>query len=87
MLALASLDHSLVKLRAMSEICVSLTGQTLCPCSEGFDDPHPNFYRDIGRYPAIFLIDRSGRLQSAPRPDQPFEKLEAVVDALLSNRS
>jgi thiol-disulfide isomerase/thioredoxin len=47
----------------------------------------PNFYRDIARYPAIFLIDRSGRLQSAPGPDQPFEKLEAVVDALLSNRS
>ena len=47
----------------------------------------PNLYRDIARYPAIFLIDRSGRLQSAPGPEQPFEKLEAVVDALLSNRS
>ena len=47
----------------------------------------PNLYRDIARYPAIFIIDRSGRLQSAPSQDQPFEKLEAVVDALLSNRS
>ena len=46
----------------------------------------PNLYRDIARYPAIFLIDRSGRLQSAPGPDQPFEKLEAVVDVLLSDR-
>jgi thiol-disulfide isomerase/thioredoxin len=32
----------------------------------------PSFYRDIARYPAIFLIDRSGRLQSAPGPDQSF---------------
>ena len=46
----------------------------------------PNFYRDIARYPAIFLIDRRGRLQPAPSPDQPFEKLEAAVDALLNNR-
>jgi peroxiredoxin len=46
----------------------------------------PNLYRDIARYPAIFLIDRSGRLQPAPGLDQPFEKLEAAVDALLNNR-
>jgi peroxiredoxin len=46
----------------------------------------PNLYRDIARYPAIFLIDRSGRLQPAPGPDQPFGKLEAAVDALLENR-
>jgi thiol-disulfide isomerase/thioredoxin len=43
----------------------------------------PAFYRDIARYPAIFLIDRQGQLQPAPGPDQPFEKLEATVDALL----
>jgi len=43
----------------------------------------PTFYRDIARYPATFLIDRQGRLQPAPDPDQPFEKLEAAVDALL----
>jgi len=47
----------------------------------------PSFYRDIARYPAIFLIDRSGRLQPAPGPDQSFEKLEAAVEALLTSRS
>jgi peroxiredoxin len=46
----------------------------------------PNLYREIARYPAIFLIDRSGRLQPAPGPDQPFEKLEVAVDALLNKR-
>jgi len=46
----------------------------------------PNLYREIARYPAIFLIDRSGRLQPAPGPDQAFEKLEAAVDVLLNNR-
>lgn len=46
----------------------------------------PDLYRDIARYPAIFLIDRSGRLQPAPGPDQPFEKLQAAVDTLLNNR-
>lgn len=44
----------------------------------------PRFYRDIARYPAMFLIDRRGQLQPAPSPDQPFEKVEAAVDALLS---
>jgi thiol-disulfide isomerase/thioredoxin len=43
----------------------------------------PEFYRDIVRYPAVFLIDRHGRLQPAPGPEQPFEKLEAAVDGLL----
>lgn len=47
----------------------------------------PSLYRDIARYPAIFLIDRRGRLQPAPGPDQSFEKLEAVVKALLSSGS
>lgn len=47
----------------------------------------PSLYRDIARYPAIFLIDRSGRLQPAPGPDQPFEKVEAAVDALLNSGS
>ncbi|HEY2462239.1 MAG TPA: TlpA disulfide reductase family protein [Candidatus Acidoferrum sp.] len=45
----------------------------------------PALYRDIARYPATFLIDRQGRLQPAPNPDQPFEKLVAAVDALLQN--
>ncbi|MGH9570256.1 MAG: peroxiredoxin family protein, partial [Candidatus Angelobacter sp.] len=44
----------------------------------------PGLYRDIARYPAIFLIDRQGRLQPAPGPDQPFEKVEEAVNALLS---
>ncbi len=43
----------------------------------------PNLYRDIARYPATFLIDRQGRLQPAPGPDQPFEALQAQVDRLL----
>ncbi len=47
----------------------------------------PSLYRDIARYPAIFLIDRQGRLQPAPGPDQPFEKVEGAVDALLNNGS
>jgi thiol-disulfide isomerase/thioredoxin len=47
----------------------------------------PNFYRDIARYPAIFLIDRRGRLQPAPGPDQPFEKVEAAVEILLNGGS
>jgi thiol-disulfide isomerase/thioredoxin len=47
----------------------------------------PNIYRDIARYPAIFLIDRQGRLQPAPGSGQPFEKVEAAVDALLNNGS
>jgi peroxiredoxin len=44
----------------------------------------PSLYRDIARYPALFLIDRQGRLQPAPGPDQPFERVEAAVDALLT---
>jgi cytochrome c biogenesis protein CcmG, thiol:disulfide interchange protein DsbE len=47
----------------------------------------PTLYRDIARYPAIFLIDRQGRLQPAPGPDQPFEKIEAAVDALLQDKT
>ena len=47
----------------------------------------PGLYRDIARYPAIFLIDCNGRLQTAPGPDQPFEKLEAAVEALLKSPS
>ncbi len=45
----------------------------------------PDIYQDIARYPAMFLIDRRGRLQPAPGPDQPFEKVEAAVDTLLKN--
>jgi len=47
----------------------------------------PNIYRDIARYPAIFLIDRGGKLQLAPGPDRPFEAVEASVDTLLNASS
>jgi peroxiredoxin len=43
----------------------------------------PDMYRATARYPANFLIDREGRLQPAPSTEQPFEKLEAAVNALL----
>jgi thiol-disulfide isomerase/thioredoxin len=43
----------------------------------------PEIYREIAQYPAIFLVDRQGRLQPAPDPEQPFEKVEQAVNALL----
>jgi peroxiredoxin len=43
----------------------------------------PDMYRSVQRYPATFLIDRAGRLQPAPGTEEPFEKLEAAVGALL----
>jgi peroxiredoxin len=47
----------------------------------------PSLYRDIARYPELFLIDRKGRLQPAPSAGQPFQKLEGNVDALLARDS
>ena len=47
----------------------------------------PDLYRNIVSYPAIFLIDRQGRLQPAPGPTQPFEKLAAAVDSLLNTNA
>ena len=44
----------------------------------------PPFYRDIARYPAMFLIDRQGRLRPAPVPEEPFARIAASVDALLN---
>lgn len=46
----------------------------------------PALYRDIVKYPAIFLIDRQGNLQPAPTPGEPFKSVEEAVDALLSGR-
>lgn len=43
----------------------------------------PAMYRDIARYPAMFLIDREGRLEPAPDPEQPFQSVQAAVDSLL----
>ena len=45
----------------------------------------PSLCRDIARYPAMFLIDRQGRLQPAPGPDQPFDSLQGAVDTLLKS--
>ena len=47
------------------------------------DGDVPDLYTQTARYPANFLIDRNGRLQPAPSVDQPFENLEAAVDALM----
>jgi cytochrome c biogenesis protein CcmG, thiol:disulfide interchange protein DsbE len=44
----------------------------------------PAFYREIAKYPAIFLIDREGRLQPAPNQTQGFEAVEEAVETLLS---
>lgn len=44
----------------------------------------PEIYRQVVQYPANFLIDRQGNLQPAPSAEQPFEKLESAVGALLS---
>lgn len=45
----------------------------------------PDIYRNTARFPANFLIDREGRLQPAPGTEEPFEKLEAAVNALLQS--
>ena len=45
----------------------------------------PDIYSQTARYPANFLIDRNGNLQPAPSVDQPFERLEEAVDALLQS--
>jgi len=47
----------------------------------------PSLCREIAGYPETFLVDREGRLQPAPDLDQPFEKIEANVDALLARDS
>jgi len=46
----------------------------------------PPFYREIARYPAIFLIDREGRLHPSPNESQGFGNVEEAVDSLLSGR-
>jgi len=45
----------------------------------------PDIYSQTARYPSNFLIDKNGRLRPAPSVDQPFENLEAAVDALLQD--
>ena len=43
----------------------------------------PAFYREIAKYPAIFLIDRGGNLRPSPNQSQGFEKVQETVGALL----
>ncbi len=50
------------------------------------NDQIPTLYREIAQYPALFLIDREGRLQPAPAPRQPFEQIASAVNALLAQR-
>ena len=47
----------------------------------------PSMYRDIARYPALFLIDRQGNLQPAPASALSYEKIQSAVDALLESGS
>jgi peroxiredoxin len=44
----------------------------------------PAFYREIAKYPAIFLIDREGKLHRAPNDSQGFRSVEEAVDSLLN---
>jgi peroxiredoxin len=43
----------------------------------------PDFYRDVARYPALFLVDRDGQLQPLSKPGESFTSIEAAVDKLL----
>lgn len=47
----------------------------------------PEFYRDIVRFPASFLIDREGRLQPIPATEDPFVGIKSEVDQLLEQSS
>ena len=44
----------------------------------------PELFSTSARYPANFVIDRDGLLQSAPSTDEPFENLVTLVDRLLA---
>jgi len=48
------------------------------------DGEVPEIYRDIARYPAVFLIDREGRLEQAPPPEEPEKLLDAIQSQLHS---
>jgi peroxiredoxin len=47
----------------------------------------PSLYRDVERWPSIFLVDRKGRLRPSPAAGQHFEQIEAAVDALVKEGS
>jgi peroxiredoxin len=46
----------------------------------------PSMYHDVQRWPALFLIDRQGRLQPVAQSGEPFSKVEAAVDALIKGQ-
>jgi thiol-disulfide isomerase/thioredoxin len=48
------------------------------------DGEVPDIYREIARYPAVFLIDREGRLQPAPSPEEPEKLIDAIQSLLHS---
>jgi len=73
-------ESSEVQKRFLKEVPVSYPLLALKP-------DVPSLYRDIARYPEIFLIDREGRLQPAPHGGQTLERIEADVDALLAKDS
>ena len=45
----------------------------------------PALYREIAKYPAIFLIDREGNLQPSPNQSQGFGGVEEAVDSLVND--
>lgn len=45
----------------------------------------PAFYREIAKYPAIFLIDREGNLQPSPNESHGFRGVEEAVDSLVND--
>ena len=47
-------------------------------------DGVPEFYRDVARYPALFLVDRNGQLQPLPESAESFSRIEDAVDKLLA---
>src|ERR1019366_8865567 len=38
----------------------------------------PDFYRDVARYPALFLVDRDGQLQPLSESGESFTSIEAA---------
>jgi len=50
-------------------------------------DGVPDFYRDVARYPALFLVDRDGQLQPLPESGESLTALEGAVDKLLGTQS
>jgi peroxiredoxin len=43
----------------------------------------PSLYREVQRWPALFLVDREGQLRPVARAGEPFAKVEAAVEQLL----